>query len=622
VSLCRCGSEEFKGATKALRQEDALRKLCDALRLRVFVAKKMNAYLDQVKKILFLLLLCNQVIAQTKVDYTIELKPTDTTRFHVTIQLSNAPANFKLAMVAHPEYDDRYWRYVEDLTINGNTTGNTITREENSLWSGQNNKPVTTIRYTIHLPPPVFRGAWQPFFNSNGALFGGQHTYMYVVGKTKIPSTVTVKIPAAWTIETALHKNAANIFSANTVAELVDAPILAGKLQLWTFNIDNIPHRVVYYRLPNQKPIDGTKLVTGIRQLVTETKKLFKSLPYSSYRFLIQDGSYGALEHADCVTLGAPVEQLKEDIAGTLSEIAHEYLHSWNLVRIKPIEFGDVVYKDPPLAKTLWFSEGFTMFYADELLRRAKLPVQDSTRLLHRQELFTQFYANKAYPVISAEKISLSANAAPDYLGDYSASTHAQGELFAIIFDIIIRKQSNNKRSLDDVMRLMMKRFSAKGFTAADVNAVLNEVCGCSFDEFFQQQIYNATGEIDINQYLSYDHQEVTVKWKDAVNEKGEPLADLRVYAYYLQNGKLAIGITDPTGAWARAGLHTGDEIIAINEQPPGTQREFFRMVGGLKYRDVVRMKVKHNNEIFDANVVVRGYRQPHVVIVKTETKE
>ena len=101
---------------------------------------------------------------------------------------------------------------------------------------------------------------------------------------------------------------------------------------------------------------------------------------------MLQDSAVGALEHNNSVTIGVSVTQLTTNFTGVFSEIAHEYFHTWNLVKIHPVEYGDMSYQSPPLSKGLWFSEGLTIFCADLLRRRAKLPTFDSTRL-NRLEL-------------------------------------------------------------------------------------------------------------------------------------------------------------------------------------------------------------------------------------------
>jgi predicted metalloprotease with PDZ domain len=112
-----------------------------------------------------------------------------------------------------------------------------------------------------------------------------------------------------------------------------------------------VPHRVVYWSSPNAKEFDTTRLLSGIRKIAEQASLLFGRFPYRDFAFMMQDGALGSLEHNNSVTIGAPVAQLIDDMDETFSEIAHEYFHTWNLIRIHPIECTDVNYKTPPLSR-------------------------------------------------------------------------------------------------------------------------------------------------------------------------------------------------------------------------------------------------------------------------------
>ena len=59
----------------------------------------------------------------------------------------------RIAMAAHPEYDDRYWRYVENLTAESRGVNVQVTNEEDALWSVRAPRGDVTVKYRIQLPP-------------------------------------------------------------------------------------------------------------------------------------------------------------------------------------------------------------------------------------------------------------------------------------------------------------------------------------------------------------------------------------------------------------------------------------------------------------------------------------
>jgi len=557
--------------------------------------------------------------------YTLTINDSDLTSYHIEMQITNVPDTFRVAMVKHFEYDDRFWHFIKNFRVQGKNGNGQMIREDSALWKIITTGNEAVLHYSIQ--PPVtqaMHGSWRPFLASNGALVGGPQSFMYIVGYTKTPSQVTLHLPAGWTVATGLTVKDAHTLYASSVYTLTDEPILAGKLKTWAFTINGVQHTIAYYPLPNAKFFDTTALVSDIQKVAEEAKHLFGSLPYKDYTFQLIDGSYGGLEHKNSVTLGANSAELAEGFTDFLSEMAHEYFHTWNLVRIRPAEYGDVTYTETPPSKELWWSEGMTMFYADLLLRRAGLPVFEPGRIQHLEQLMSTYFSETGNTKISPEKVSMAANSDPGMLGDYNASTHLQGELLGAMLDLIIRDATGNKRSVDDVMRSMMQHSGqGKGFTNKDVEQRINETCRCNVHPFFQQYIYGSNA-IDFNKYLQLAGLHSAVIWKDASGDDSRPLPDLRIYAWLTRQGKLVTGIEDPESTWGKAGLHTGDEIVTVNNTPVSTQRDFFSLLRKAKIGDTVSIAVKRPAGIYKTTVIVSAYKTAIVKIeeLSTATKE
>src|SRR3989442_14507733 len=81
-----------------------------------------------------------------------------------------------------------------------------------------------------------------------------------------------------------------------------------------------------------------------------------------------------------------------------------------------------------------------------------------------------RYFASPGNTRFSPESVSVIAyGTAPGALGDYSASTHLQGELLGAMLDLIVRDATNGALSIDDVMRTMLERFSGeRGFGGRD----------------------------------------------------------------------------------------------------------------------------------------------------------
>ncbi len=559
--------------------------------------------------------------SQPVIGYTLKVDAADLSSFEVEMLIRNVPDTFRVAMVAHPEYDDRFWRYVEGLRVETKNGSGNIVREDSAVWRIVAKADEILLRYKIHLPAaePVQRAAWRPFLSPTGGLIGGPHSFMYIIGATLAPSYISLKLPQGWMSATGLTATAdPSVFFAPSVFILTDAPILIGYLKTWRFSVDQVPHRVIYWPLPDAKAFDTAKLVNSIQEIVQQSNALFGRLPYREYSFLFQDGAYGALEHSNSVTIGIPSSRLEQNFPGYLNEIVHEYFHTWNLVRIHPVEYGDVSYKKAPLSKGLWFSEGMTMFYADLLVRRAGLPPEDPTRIQHVERLMRRYYNNSGNNKISPEKVSMAEYGPEGMLGDYIASSHLQGELLGTMLDLVIRDATNGKYSIDDVMRKMMERFSGvKGFTNKDIEQAVSATCGKDMYPFFRDHVYG-NKPIDFNKYLMLAGMRSDITWVDASDSAGKPVADLRVYAFRSAiDNKIKIRIMDPLGCWGKAGLHTGDIILSMNSSAIRSENDFQQIIRRVQIGDAVVFEIQRSAGISQIKVVVSGYKQARAHIEK-----
>jgi predicted metalloprotease with PDZ domain len=439
---------------------------------------------------------------------------------------------------------------------------------------------------------------------------------MYVVGATLAPSYVTFDLPTGWEIATGLSPTVTpNTFFAPSVDVLIDCPALVGHFRSWRFAVDAVPHRVVYWPLPDVQPFDTVALVGGLQGLAQQAIALFGRAPYRDYTFMLQDGAGGSLEHWNSVTIGASSTRLSQNFQETLGETSHEYFHTWNLMRIHPAGYGGVDYRPARRSRGLWWSEGITMLYADLLLRRVGLPTSDSTRAAHVENLITRYLASPGNSRFSPESVSvITYGTPPGALGDYNASVHLQGELIGTMLDLIIRDATSGQRSLDDVLRIMLARYSGvQGFTTRDIEAVVAAVCRCTVRPFFDRYV-RAGNPIPFDRYLALAGLRPVVTWGPGVGRDGAPMVDLRVFAW-LPPGETALRllIGNPASVWGAAGLHTGDRLTSLNGAPVTTMDVFRSIASKIKIGDTVAVEVSRPGGPFRTSVVVTVQQRPTV---------
>ena len=373
----------------------------------------------------------------------------------------------------------------------------------------------------------------------------------------------------------------------------------------------------MYLPQPNAATFDTVAFIDGVQRLVTEAFKICGKPPYRHYTFLYQDGAYGALEHLNSVTIGAKSQDLAQGLGDVFDTTAHEYFHTWNLMHVRPVERVGLRYRPADPTAELWWSEGVTIYFSDLLLRRAKLPVYDPTRVAHLERYIAAYLFTPGYSRISAERASRAAED-PLALGDDFASTHTQGKLLGTMLDLMIHSVTRGQRSLDDVMRILSDRFTPqRGITGRDIERAVHEVCACDTQSFFDAYVRGA-GPIDFDHYLRMIGMRTQVSWSAALSGEGKPEPDLRVSALNVsEDSTLRLRLTNPASAWGRAGLHTGDRLVSLDGRPVATSTDFRARLGNLHVGDTALLEVMRARAVSRLAVLVNGYDRPTVRIVE-----
>ena len=545
--------------------------------------------------------------------YKISVDASDLTGFNVEMQIPNSGATVRVAMAAHPEYDDRYWRYIENFAAT-DSRGRTlpVVREGAPVWRIEKAPRDLVVKYRLRLPAQTyaFRDAWKPFLTPTGGMVGDLHSLMYVVGGEWLPTRLTLDLPAGWSAASGLEPTKdRNVFTGSTEL-MLDAPVIIGSFREWKFNAGGVPHSVVLWSSPDAKPVDAAPIVDGIERLTNQAIRAFGPPPYPRYSFLFQDGGSAALEHATSLNVGLPT-----DLSDTFEEIAHEYVHVWNLMDVRPRERVGVRYRFAEPTNVLWWSEGATIMFADLLLRRAGVAGDPRPRLQRLESIIARYLSAPGYTSLSAELVSRG-DSHPELLTTDFPSTHLQGEVLTTMLDFKIRDATDGRRNLTHVMRTLAERFSQRrGIVNQDIKAALEEACGCQVDDFFREHISNAR-RADFDRYLSAIGVRAEVNYATALAADGKPAVDLRV-GPVSATSEMKVRITNSLSAWAKADLRTGDRVISADGKPTPGWQEFRNWLRTLKVGDVGRLVVERDGISKNIEVNLIAYTIPTVRLIE-----
>ncbi len=565
-----------------------------------------------------------------RIYYTIAIDTADLSGFDVAIQIEGAPKSIRLGMAIHPEYNDRFWRYVRNLRAvsMGKPTPLVFAAESDNAWRIQTRNGYAFVYYRIELPRenPANRPVWHTTLRADGASINTTDTFLYLTDFPHAPIDIRLSVPGNWRDAVDLpHDNSVVPDGSRAwqtyhtdAATLLDSPMLFGSaLRNWVFEIDGTPTNITYWPLPNATPFDTVQFVDAIAKVAREAAAVFGKPPYSHYTFLLEDAAWGALEHMNSVTIGMPSNDLAKDPRAYLAELAHEFFHTWNLVRLYPEGRGTLSERDPEHTTGLWLSEGVTMYYADALLHRAGFPERGMSRADLLAEELESYYESPGNFLISPELASSRAVDTTGINGDYNVNYYVQGRLLGTALDLIIRDSTKGRRGLDDLMRALYSRYAMKrGFTSSDVERAASETCGCNMRSFFDNHVRNAR-PLDFNRYLGSIGLRVVADTVPAADSTGARLPDTRLWAYPpKKGGRMRVMMEDPSSVWGKAGLHTGDQLVAFNGAPIDSFPDFRRAFRSVKLGDVVPVSIIRAGTPSVVNVRVAGYDRVRVRIV------
>jgi len=391
---------------------------------------------------------------------------------------------------------------------------------------------------------------------------------------------------------------------------------MVGKLREWKFDVANTAHHVFYLPGLNPVPFDSTAFVGSVQKIVQQTINIFGKPAYDRYVFMFSDDAYGGLEHPNSVTLGGPSKELAENPHSHAREIGHEFFHTWNLMRFKPIEYRRLDYRVQPPVSGLWFSEGLSIFYSDLMMRRAGFIMREPTRIAHLEGILASYANNPGHDRFSAEQASRTAyNSEPGALGNYSLSSHQMGEVIGAMLDFIVRDATDGARNMDDVMRLMDERHATRGFTGTDIERVVNDVCKCSVKNFFDQHVRGGS-RIDPNRYLQAFGLRAVTTHAQVKQPNGEVERDWRIRAFQPSaQDTLRLLLFNPESIWARAGLNTNDRVLSVNGVAVKTWPEFRTQIAAVPLGGVARIEVVRASGRSIVDVMVTGYERSTVRI-------
>jgi predicted metalloprotease with PDZ domain len=241
-----------------------------------------------------------------------------------------------------------------------------------------------------------------------------------------------------------------------------------------------------------------------LRPTCRETDRFWGFLPTSVLFLLVFREGGGGLEHKNS-TLCTVAARPGPGLWASLGLLTHEHFHLYNAKRLRPVELGPFDFESPPMTGTLWIAEGVTSYYSNLLMTRAGLrTVQEYFASL--SSLVGGLENAPGRRLQSVEQSSREVWGNSNSGVNPTASTvsyYNKGNVLGLLLDARIRRVTQGRGSLDDVMRLAYRRYSGeRGFTADEFRQTAEEVAGVDLREWFRRSV-SSTEDLDYATCLS-----------------------------------------------------------------------------------------------------------------------
>ena len=368
-----------------------------------------------------------------------------------------------------------------------------------------------------------------------------------------------VSAPDAWTVHVPLPSDADG-WIAESFDSLVDSPVHAGPFEADNFEVHGSDHELLLIGAP-PGGWPG-QLKRDVASVCRSTCDLMGTSPPAGdrYQLVIQmlNSGYGGLEHDHSAVLQYSWQALAkpDGYRQLLQLVGHEYLHQWNVRRLRPVEYLPYDYSGAVVSEGLWFAEGITSYFdlTTTLLAGCSTRVDflrdlgiELSRVLMTPGRRTQSLA------ASAEEAWVKLYKATPASRDSQVSYYGLGAAAAFVLDVRLREVGS---SLAVVLRSLWQSHGRqrRGYCRGDIKAALEGV--------------DATLASDLDGWLDQPDSLPLDRTVGALGLRLDPIPTTHPnHGLTLsdEQGEVVVTRVATDGPAANADLVVGDEVLAVD---------------------------------------------------------
>ena len=451
------------------------------------------------------------------------------------------------------------------------------------------------------------------------------------------PHQITVYCPQGWTPATQLKQVGSDIginsiignnsdkydYTAPDRDELLDGIIEANSNPNISFEVDGRRHVLKLWDsggYPTSETMIN-RFIGDMEKIITEHHALFGIPDWGDYITIIHltEKSRGGLEHLNSQTSMLPriclIDGHDDEYRDLISLFSHEYLHQWNVKRLRPSNFIDYDLQQEVHTELLWWFEGCTSWLGDMLCVRSGAWSEDDWRKDMDRKLSRHMMRNGSEHESLAEAshdawIHLYRSNA--FSRETQISYYLEAELGIFCLDAELRRRSKGKHGICDLMAKLCKKYALGypntiklGVDYKDIRKELvNMEGGRNLGMYLDDMVY-AKSAPEITHALKFYGLGLTSK----INQDKTPSLSWLGLNISDKAGRVTVS-SHQSNSTLRNLIMPGDELIAINSMRVNSVKSIKTILSKLDPNEV---EICYNHEGIVKSATVKLSVEPEL---------
>lgn len=425
--------------------------------------------------------------------------------------------------------------------------------------------------------------------------------YMKALETDEIEVTFNVRNDLNWKVATQLKHQQNNTYYAKDFQYLMDSPVEIADFRTRSFDVDgqNIV-LALHDDAATDEQIDA--YFEKIKKVVLEQKQFFGELPqfdYGTFTFLacyMPNATGDGMEHRNSTSIPSSRSLARGGGETNIGTVAHEFVHVWNVERLRPKSLEPFDFSRANMSGDLWFAEGFTSYFDDLSLVRSGIISQERyVQGLERtfnyvwtspaRQFFNPIEMSYQAPFTDAARSVDETNRENTFISYYS-----YGSMLALALDLSLREKS---LTLDGYMTLLWKNFGKPEipYTIDDLRQTLSTYAGKEFSDHFFNTYIIKSGMPDYGQL--FKHVGLVLETKNNI-EFGANVRNHKL----MSNPKIG-------GSAYKAGFQKNDKLLKIGTTVLDEKSDLNAILNTFKVGDEVNVLIERYGSQKELKMVI-----------------